>query len=215
MAANHHLVILFGAGATRGAFKKRVPPPPLDQDFFDIAGQLTGRGTQVLAKRVLKDVFELYRRVTRIGLEHYFRDIEARAEIGIFAKSKNKPKDWARRQRDLVELIRRVMIHTTCDMTNAPARASAALPATESSAVKLSEISLVRSVRISFRRIAASCEVLHAILKDTHDIAQRITRKYLGWIRERVTCSCTIRPTLPTMRRLSLLPTVGVCRSRL
>jgi SIR2-like domain len=111
-------VILFGAGATRGALQKRVPPPPLDQDFFDIAGQITGRGTRRLAARVTKDVFDLYGRVSGIGLEQYFREIEARAEIGQFAKSKNKPKDWARRQQDLEELIRRVLIQTTNDLAN-------------------------------------------------------------------------------------------------
>jgi len=122
MARSQNLVILFGAGATRGALKAAVPPPPLDADFFDIAGQLTGRGSQVLARRVIRDLFELYQRVTGVGLEQYFRDIEARAEIGRFAKSKNKPKDWKRRQEDLEELIRRVIIHTTCDLSGSPAK---------------------------------------------------------------------------------------------
>lgn len=123
MRQPRHLVILFGAGATRGAFKNRVPPPPLDQDFFDIAGQLSGRGTQRLAKRVIRDVFDLYGRVSGVGLEQYFQDIEARAEIGQFAKSKNKPKDWKNRQLDLEELIRRALLHTTCDLNQSPARA--------------------------------------------------------------------------------------------
>lgn len=107
------LVILFGAGATRGALRKRLPPPPLDQDFFDIAGQITGRGTRRLTARVTRDVFGLYGRVSGAGLEQYYRDIEARSEIGEIAKSKNKPKDWTRRRRDLDELIRRVLIQTT------------------------------------------------------------------------------------------------------
>jgi SIR2-like protein len=110
------LVILFGAGATRGVLKERIPPPPLDQDFFDIASQLSGGGTRRLAARVTKDVFDLYSHVSGVGLEQYFREIEARAEIGQFAKSKNKPKDWARRQSDLEELIRRVLIQTTGEL---------------------------------------------------------------------------------------------------
>jgi hypothetical protein len=110
------LVILFGAGATRGALRERVPPPPVDQDFFDIASQISGRGTRRLALRVTKDVFDLYRHVSGVGLEQYFREIEARAEIGQFAKSKNKPKDWVRRRLDLEELIRRVLIQTTADL---------------------------------------------------------------------------------------------------
>jgi len=111
------LVLLFGAGATRGALQTRVLPPPVDRDFFDIASQITGRGTRRLAIRVSKDVFDLYRHVSGVGLEQYFREIEARAEIGQFAKPKNKPKDWARRQADLEELIRRVLIQTTSDLS--------------------------------------------------------------------------------------------------
>lgn len=120
MSANApRLVVLFGAGATRGALRKRVPPPPIDRDFFDIASQLTGRGTRRLAVRVTKDVFELYGHVSGVGLEQYFREIETRAEIGQFAKSKNKPKDWQKRQLDMEELIRRVLIHTTGELTDA------------------------------------------------------------------------------------------------
>ena len=74
-----------------------------------------------MAKRVTRDVFELYGRVTGVGLEYYFRDIEARAEIGTFAKSANKPKDWARRRTDLEQLIRRVVVQTTCDLSKTPA----------------------------------------------------------------------------------------------
>lgn len=122
MTRSHHLVILLGAGATRGAFKDQVVPPPLDQDFFDIAGQIAGRGTRRLATRVIKDVFDLYGRASGVGLEQYFRDIETRAEIGRFAKSKNKPKGWERRQHDLEELIRRVLVHTTCELDKGPAK---------------------------------------------------------------------------------------------
>ena len=111
------LVILFGAGATRGALHNRVFPPPVDRDFFDIASQLSGFGTRRLAARVTKEVFGLYQHVSGVGLEDYFRDIEARAEIGEFAKPSNQPKDWARRQSDLEELLRRVFIQTTKDLT--------------------------------------------------------------------------------------------------
>jgi hypothetical protein len=111
------LAILFGAGATRGALQNRAVPPPIDRDFFDIASQLSGFGTGRLAARVTKEVFSLYRHVSGVGLEDYFRDIEARAEIGEFAKPSNQPKDWARRQSDLEELIRRVFIQTAKDLT--------------------------------------------------------------------------------------------------
>lgn len=116
------LAILFGAGATRGALQNRVLPPPVDQDFFDIASQIFGRGTRRLAVRVTKDVFDLYHHVSGVGLEQYFRDIEARAEISEFAKSKNKPKDWAKRQSDLEELLRRVFIQTTTELTDKETR---------------------------------------------------------------------------------------------
>ncbi|MFZ2509431.1 MAG: hypothetical protein WAW79_13275 [Steroidobacteraceae bacterium] len=115
-------MMVIGAGVTRGAYKDRVPPPPLDSDFFDVAGQLSGRGTGRLAARVRKDVFELYGQVSGVGLEEYYRDIEARGEIGRFAKSKNRPKDWKKRQSDLEELIRRVLICTTCDMEDGSAK---------------------------------------------------------------------------------------------
>lgn len=116
-----NLVLLLGAGATRGALDRGSPLPPLDQDFFETAGQISGRGTKRLATRVIGDVFQLYGRVSGIGLEQYFRDIETRAIIGSFAKTKNKPKDWKRRQRDLEELIRRVLLHSTCDFEKSPA----------------------------------------------------------------------------------------------
>lgn len=115
------LVLLFGAGATRGGFPDSVPPPPLDTDFFDIAGQITGRGTRRLARRVAADVFALYRRVSGIGLEQYYRDIETRWELGTFATSQNRPKDWKARKADLEELVRRVVVHTTADLEESPA----------------------------------------------------------------------------------------------
>jgi len=116
------MVILFGAGATRAAFSGGMPPPPLDTDFFDIAGQLTGRGTRRLAQQVARDVFELYGRVTGIGLEQYYRDIETRLELSKFAKSKNRPKDWLVRTKNLQELVRRVLVHTTCDLDEGSAK---------------------------------------------------------------------------------------------
>jgi hypothetical protein len=117
------LVILFGAGATRGGFPDSTPPPPLDADFFDIAGQIPGRGTRRLARKVANDVFELYGRVSGITLEQYYRDIETRWELGTFAKSKNRPKDWKARKEDLEELVRRIIIHTTTDLDEGPAKA--------------------------------------------------------------------------------------------
>lgn len=117
----HPIVLVFGAGATRGALSANSnQPPPLDTDFFDLIGRIKGHGTPILAKRVLKDVWELYQRTTNISLEAYYRDIETRAIIGKFAKSVNQPKDWKRRQEDLEELIRRIYIHTTCETDKAP-----------------------------------------------------------------------------------------------
>src|SRR5439155_9615554 len=116
-------VIIFGAGATRGAFPRRKSPPPLDRDFFEIAGQLKGRGTPAIARKVLTSVWELYARTHGIGLEDYYRDVETRARISSFAKTRNQPKDWVRRRRELEELIRRVFIHTTADMSATPNRA--------------------------------------------------------------------------------------------
>jgi hypothetical protein len=118
------MVILFGAGATRAAFAKKTLPPPLDADFFDIAGQITGRGTRRLAQKVRRDVFDLYGKVTGIGLEQYYRDIETRLELGKFAKSKNRPKDWQVRTKNLEELVRRVLIHTTCELDEGSAKPS-------------------------------------------------------------------------------------------
>lgn len=110
----HPAVLLLGAGATRGAFPQKVPPPPVDADFFEIAGQIKGHGTQLLARKVLGDVWKLYGKVSGIGMEDYYRDIETRARISSFAKTANKPQDWKKRQNNLEELIRRVLIHTTC-----------------------------------------------------------------------------------------------------
>jgi len=116
------LVLLFGAGATRGGFPESLPPPPLDTDFFDIAGQISGRGTRRLARKVARDVFALYGRVSGIGLEQYYRDIETRWELGTFATSQNRPKDWEARKKELEELVRRVLIHTTTDLDDGPAK---------------------------------------------------------------------------------------------
>src|ERR1022692_3992816 len=102
----HPVVLLFGAGATRGGLQNRALPPPVDADFFEIAGQIKGHGTAKLSGVVLNDVWTLYNRVAGVGLETYYRDIETREKISSFAKTANKPKDWARRRRDLEELIR-------------------------------------------------------------------------------------------------------------
>lgn len=115
------LLLLFGAGATRGGFPDDIPAPPLDADFFDIAGQISGRGTGKLARRVAKDVFSLYGHVSGVGLEQYYRDIETRWELGRFAASQNRPKDWNARKEDLEELVRRVLIHTTANLEKRPA----------------------------------------------------------------------------------------------
>ncbi len=115
MKLAHPVVVLFGAGATRGAFETNRLPPPIDADFFEIAGQIKGHGTPTLARKVLGDVRNLYGRIFGVGLENYYRDIETRAKISSFAKSANKPKDWQKRQQHLEEFIRRVIIHTTCN----------------------------------------------------------------------------------------------------
>jgi len=116
----HPIVLIFGAGASRGGLDK-VPgvPPPVDRDFLDIANQLIGHGTPKLAKKVLNDVWQLYRRTNGVGLETYYRDLETRAIIGEFAKTANQPKDWRRRQKELEELIRRVYVHTPVNDTYA------------------------------------------------------------------------------------------------
>lgn len=117
----HPIVVIFGAGASRGGLDQGSGvPPPIDRDFFDIANQLVGHGTPKLAKRVLNEVWQLYRKINGVGLETYYRDLETRAIIGEFAKTANQPKDWRRRQKELEELIRRVYVHTTVNDTRAP-----------------------------------------------------------------------------------------------
>jgi hypothetical protein len=114
MKFSHPVVLLLGAGATRGGLQDNPIPPPVDADFFEITGQIKGHGTPKLAGIVLNDVWVLYDRVAGVGLENYYRDIETRERISSFAKTVNKPKDWQKRKRNLEELIRRVVIHTTC-----------------------------------------------------------------------------------------------------
>jgi hypothetical protein len=115
------VVIIFGAGASRGGLETAPgAPPPVDKDFFDIANQIAGHGTPKLAKRVLNDVWQLYGKTNGVGLEAYYRDLETRAIIGEFAKTSNQPKDWKRRQRELEELIRRIYVHTTVLDIRAP-----------------------------------------------------------------------------------------------
>ncbi len=116
----HPVVVIFGAGASRGGLDGTPSaPPPVDKDFFDIANQLSGHGTPKLAKKVLNDVWQLYRKTNGVGLEAYYRDLETRAIIGKFAKTANQPKDRQRRQKELEELIRRVYVHTTVHDTRA------------------------------------------------------------------------------------------------
>jgi hypothetical protein len=114
MKFSHPVVLLLGAGATRGGLYKRPIPPPVDADFFELAGQIKGHGTPELAGKVLKDVWNLYQRVAGFGLEDYYRDIETRESISKFAKTANQPMDWPKRKKNLEELIRRVIIHSTC-----------------------------------------------------------------------------------------------------
>jgi SIR2-like protein len=111
-------VFIFGAGATRGGLKSQKIPPPIDTDFFSTARQITGHGTQTLARKVLKSVWELYGKTQGIGLEYYYRDIETRANIGAFAKTANQPKNWTQNRKELEELIRRVFIQTSCGPGN-------------------------------------------------------------------------------------------------
>lgn len=118
MDLKHPAVFILGAGATRGGLARQPIPPPVDADFFEIAGEIKGHGTQKLARTVLNDVWKLYGRVNGVGLESYFRDIETRARIYKFTSTANKPKDWQKRQDNLEELIRRVIIHTTCDASS-------------------------------------------------------------------------------------------------
>lgn len=111
----HPVVYIFGAGATRGALSRETIPPPTDVDFFDIANQIKGRRTPKLAKVILGNVWKLYGRTSGIRLEAAYRDIETRAIIGEMVKPKNQPKQWGKIQREFVELVRRVYVHTTCN----------------------------------------------------------------------------------------------------
>src|SRR5688572_23018420 len=120
--------MVFGAGATRGAFDRRLVPPPVDGDFFELVAQLKGHGTPNLAKKVRKDVWALYSRSTDIGLESYYRDIETRATVLKFAKSANQPKNWQSQQRNLEELIRRTYVHTTCESDAVPMKPVRSVP---------------------------------------------------------------------------------------
>jgi hypothetical protein len=50
----HPVVLLLGAGATRGGLRKRPIPPPVDADFFELARQIKGHGTPELAAKVVR-----------------------------------------------------------------------------------------------------------------------------------------------------------------
>jgi hypothetical protein len=119
MKISHPAVFIFGAGATAGAFEDDpIKQPPLDNNFFEVANRIIGHGTNELAQKVLRAVWELYKKTDGIGLERYYRDIETRAIISKFAKSANRPKEWKMDQKELVELIRRVYVHLLCDTTS-------------------------------------------------------------------------------------------------
>jgi hypothetical protein len=64
----HPVVMLFGAGATKGGLRYKSVPPPVDADFFEIAGQIKGHGTPKLARTVLGDVWTLYGKVPETDL---------------------------------------------------------------------------------------------------------------------------------------------------
>ncbi len=110
------VVAILGAGATLGGLSKNLLPPPVDKDFFDTAKLIRDRGTPVVARRVMRDVFEMFGRVHGVGLEEYYREIETREAIGVIAPTQNKQRNWRGRRKDLDELIRRVYIHTTYDL---------------------------------------------------------------------------------------------------
>lgn len=112
------VVFLFGAGATRGAFTDSIIPPPTDTDFFDVANQITGkgsRGTPLLAGKILREVYKLYGKTAGIRLESAYRDIETRASVGQMVRTNNQPKQWGTVKDIFTELIRRVYIHTICE----------------------------------------------------------------------------------------------------
>lgn len=122
MKINHPAIYVFGAGASYGAFaEEEILPlilPPTDGDFFQVASQIRSRRTGILADRVLRHVHEQYQKTYGVSLETYYREIETRGEIGKIAPTQNKPKDWEGRQKELNELIRRVLIQTTCTQEN-------------------------------------------------------------------------------------------------
>jgi hypothetical protein len=110
----HPAVFIFGAGATMGSLIDTSDiAPPVDNNFFSIAGRVPSHGTPQLANRVLKNVWDLYGEVYGVGLERYYSDIETRCRIGKCIKQPHKKMDWEKRKADLVELIRRVYVFTT------------------------------------------------------------------------------------------------------
>lgn len=89
----HPVVLLFGAGATRGGLRKKAIPPPVDADFFEITGQIKGHGTPKLAGVVLNDVWGLYDRVASIGLGRTTTGTSRRAkELAFLQKVPTSPK---------------------------------------------------------------------------------------------------------------------------
>ena len=118
MNLRYPVVVLFGAGATRGALKEAAdPPPPIDIDFFDIAAQIKPDKIHSLAIKVRNAVWKLYGQTHDIGLEYYFRDIDTRKEFQDFAKPGHNPYRWERDKNNLIELIRRIYIYTALNHT--------------------------------------------------------------------------------------------------
>lgn len=108
-------VFIFGAGATRAGLEGELTvPPPLDADFFEIAKKIREGSTKKLSDSVLNHIYSLYGRTYDVGLEEYYRDIEMRETIGVFAKPPHQPPKWAQKRECLEKLIRHVCIHTTC-----------------------------------------------------------------------------------------------------
>lgn len=56
------------------------------------------------------------------GSSSTIETLKPRLELGKFAKTRNRPKDWRAKTKYLEELVRRVLIHTTCELDKGSAR---------------------------------------------------------------------------------------------
>lgn len=112
----HPMVLIIGAGASKGVFDNEDIPPPVDAEFFEMAKRITGNGTERLVRTVLHNIFELYGKTYNVGLEKYYADIEARRDVSAIAPKPKRRYEWGKRINALVELIRRVYIHTTTEL---------------------------------------------------------------------------------------------------